>query len=42
LYLASHGPVIERKGVLIMVDDESMTLEPGHSCGVIIDRARRQ
>jgi len=29
LYLAAPRPVVERNGVLIMVDDERMPLEPG-------------
>jgi sulfate adenylyltransferase subunit 2 len=29
LYLAAERPVVERRGTLIMVDDERMRLEPG-------------
>ena len=31
LYLAAERPVVERDGVLIMVDDERMPLEPGET-----------
>ena len=31
LYFAAERPVVERDGVLIMVDDDRMPLEPGES-----------
>ena len=34
LYFAADRPVVERDGVLIMVDDERMPLEPGEQAQI--------